>query len=577
MREQDKGKRLEKWIFGILILGSILVNIKNIFTSFDLDAEYALVMSYRMVQGDKMFLQMWEPHQTSAFLNAAFMWLYLTFFHTTTGIAIYTNLVGVILKGITTVVLYRTLRKYANRKALVCMCVFFFTFNPKDVLMPEFSNMQLWFSALLFCSLFQYIRNQEKKRWLLLAGFFLCLEILAYPSCVIVYFGVLLCLILYARNKVADILLLTVECIACGSLYVSYFVLRMGVEEFCSNIAEIVLGDESHSGSILAKGGGYGRDAAEMLAIMLFYAVVSWGVVKLYAFIKGIRSEKKWYIVCFLLCFFMQDLISIFVGSERLGYRATIFVMYGHLMVYLPICILGWVLCRYCSTEESQACRIGIVISVCGLTATLLLSNLTMFNTFAYGALGICTAMLSCGSAIDRREGGIRKSSCFCLLILFCGLTIFRGGFVISSMTDSRVSIFDIRGIVKSGPAKGLMSSYLGPYMINATMEEWEQYVEQGDRILLVKNSLRIGFLGYLYEDTEISVDSTISTPTYNEKIKRYWEKNPQKYPNVVAVDCWYGELRVAEDSWIMQWLENEFQADRVVDGKYWRYYLRED
>ena len=405
MQEQHKRKRQEKWIFGILILGSILVNIKKILTSFDVDVEYALAMSYRMVKGDKMFLQMWEPHQTSAFLTTAFMWLYLKLFHTTTGIAIYMNLVGVLLKWTTTVVLYRTLRKYADRRVLLCMCIFFFTVNPKDILMPEFSNMQLWFSVLLFCSLFQYIRNQEKKGWLLLAGLFLCLEILAYPSCVMVYFGILLCLMLYARNKRTDILLLTGECIAGGSLYILYFALHMGIGELWSNLREIALGDESHGGVALTKWSGYGRDAAEILAVVVLYAVLSYSLVKAYTFFKSRRTgippkSREWYIAVFLLCFCVQDFIRIITVAE--GAR--------HLAVYLPICILGWKLCKYCSVEESQACRMGIVINACGIVATLLLTNCTVFTTLAYGVLGVCVSMLSCGSAAIRRVGAAEEA-----------------------------------------------------------------------------------------------------------------------------------------------------------------------
>ena len=31
---------------------------------------------------DRMFLEMWEPHQTSAFFSATFLWLYMQLFHT---------------------------------------------------------------------------------------------------------------------------------------------------------------------------------------------------------------------------------------------------------------------------------------------------------------------------------------------------------------------------------------------------------------------------------------------------------------------------------------------------------------
>lgn len=70
-------------------------------------------------------------------------------------------------------------------------------------------------------------------------------------------------------------------------------------------------------------------------------------------------------------------------------------------------------------------------------------------------------------------------------------------------------------------------------------------------------------------------MDSTISTPTYDDKLLEYWEQNPEKQPNVVIVECWFGESKLKEDSWIMQWIDKEFQPDECVDGKYWRYYRK--
>ena len=32
----------------------------------------------------------------------------------------------------------------------------------------------------------------------------------------------------------------------------------------------------------------------------------------------------------------------------------------------------------------------------------------------------------------------------------------------------------------------------------------------------------------------------------------------------------------LTEDSWIMKWIEEEYQPAYYVDGKYWRYYFKE-
>ncbi len=50
----------------LLLAGSIAAAIKCIFVSLQMDEEYAISMSYRMLLGDKMLSQIWDPHQTSA-------------------------------------------------------------------------------------------------------------------------------------------------------------------------------------------------------------------------------------------------------------------------------------------------------------------------------------------------------------------------------------------------------------------------------------------------------------------------------------------------------------------------------
>ena len=62
------------FIYFILILGAC---ISFVFTNISYDAEYQLAMAYRFIKGDKMIVQMWEPHQTSAFLCTFFMKIYL--------------------------------------------------------------------------------------------------------------------------------------------------------------------------------------------------------------------------------------------------------------------------------------------------------------------------------------------------------------------------------------------------------------------------------------------------------------------------------------------------------------------
>jgi len=70
-------KRIEYLINVILILLSLLAILKSIFVSFDIDEGYAITQAYRMIKGDRLFDQMWEPHQLSAFFSAIFMFPFL--------------------------------------------------------------------------------------------------------------------------------------------------------------------------------------------------------------------------------------------------------------------------------------------------------------------------------------------------------------------------------------------------------------------------------------------------------------------------------------------------------------------
>ena len=77
----------------------------------------------------------------------------------------------------------------------------------------------------------------------------------------------------------------------------------------------------------------------------------------------------------------------------------------------------------------------------------------------------------------------------------------------------------------------------------------------------------------YVNEQTEAATFSTIDTPTYDENLIRYWEMYPEKVPTVIAVKAWNHEVEVAEDTWIMQWIHENYS--QYTDGNYWKFYRK--
>ena len=52
-----------------------------------------------------------------------------------------------------------------------------------------------------------------------------------------------------------------------------------------------------------------------------------------------------------------------------------------------------------------------------------------------------------------------------------------------------------------------------------------------------------------------------------------YFEINPGKEPTVVAVKCWFGNLDISPDSFIMKWVEEGYE--KIGDGSYFRFYRK--
>lgn len=163
----DGGKEKSFRILKIfLTISAIALGLKYIFVDFGIDAEFQVSMSYRLAKGDVMFKEMWEPYQTSAFLCAFLIKIYLTVFHTTTGIVLYLQTIGVLLDGIISYLLYRTVSRCLHYDSTAfIMAWIFFVVSPKDVPIPEYANMQIWFSLLLCLTLFFYYKNR-KRRWI---------------------------------------------------------------------------------------------------------------------------------------------------------------------------------------------------------------------------------------------------------------------------------------------------------------------------------------------------------------------------------------------------------------------------
>ena len=91
----------------ILVLVCAAVMLRSAFTGLEIDEEYALSLGYRLVSGDRLFYDMWEPHQLSSLPAAALLAMFIGITGGTTGVLVFFRLVVLACKAGMSCVFYR--------------------------------------------------------------------------------------------------------------------------------------------------------------------------------------------------------------------------------------------------------------------------------------------------------------------------------------------------------------------------------------------------------------------------------------------------------------------------------------
>lgn len=544
----------KKMCMGLLWAAVVLASIKSIFTDTGFDNAYTVAMSFRHLKGDGMFAQMWEPHQTSVFFTDFFLWLYHLFVPSYTGVMIYLQIVGTAFFALVAVPLYRLLKRIAGSGIAQLATMFFVMFRAKQTPFPDFANLQIAFSVLLFLCLVTFVREQQKSRYLCLAAVFLCLEILSYPSCLLAYIPAVLILFLKTQKRWKNIGLFTGVCALFGGIYVGYFVCRIGAQDFLRNLENIFYSD-SHSGEAFVSLWNYFYGLVTAVAWLTLCGAFTW--LLLWGMGKLFRKSADFFALYGIVLFLTEFAFLFLQKKTGLDWICTFYI--------IPAFLMALSCFSYKDMEEEEKCvwLTGNCFALCSFLSTWLLTDLGLITMAAYMALGGVVSL----AALRHR-----KKQIWIFLLSVCALVTMHRGLVVWGYANKGNiwMVQDVEAIVRSGPSLGVVCDYMTYYQITCDAEDHNQFVKSEDSLLLVGGWL-IDSMEFLLTDADISNYSTIDTPVYNEKLLDYLELYPEKRPTVVAVSCSYGQMQVSDASWIMQWVNENYEA--VGDGRYWRYY----
>jgi len=554
--------------YGLLLLAACA---SLVVTNLSYDAEYQLAMAYRLLKGDALITEMWEPHQTSAFLCAIIMKVFMAVTGSTTGIVLFIHVIGLLIRFLISVYFCKIISKVTGYIPGLIAGIMYLIISPKDLLVPEFSNMQNWFSTLMFLTLVHYLMN--RKAWLLVcSAVCLCLGVFSYPSFLIAYFAVFILLLCHSERKWRDILLYTGVCAGIGGAFVGHLLWITGWSAILDCLPIALAIEPSHTVNFSEKLWINAVGIAKIAGILAAVGIAGFAVQWIYglAVKKQTRANKitegifaAWYI---LLALLLADILK----AENHG---------GTSYPFLVLMGLGIWKRKLLSPREKMVYDSALWTGVINLLSTFLLSDHGILQAVPYMIVTICASTIPLYRWWkDCEENGFVRKWFLIGVHAFLLIIIFRSMYIHVPISGRAqiCSITSDLGLIRSGPARGIITDEAGAAMQRDSMAEWEQYIKPGDTIWILGEP--VDTLGYLYEDVEVGAPSVMSTPTYNQELLYYWELNPDKYPDVVILSSGFGNLswELLRNEWLMNWLEEEYQAKTVIDGNFWRYYFKE-
>lgn len=586
MQEIKKDKTIKYGGMVLLIL-SVAAAISKILVGFDIDEGYALSLPYRLLEGDKMFLEMWEIHQTSAIFAAALMKPFLAVTGQTTGLVLYVRIVCTFIHFILSVCMYKTLLLRIKKETAFLLSLIYFNFLPKWMMSVDFSIQFTWFFAiciLCFIRAEAACESQKYKKvygFMSLCGISLAFLVLGYPTMLVLYPVFVLLILCRKRDKKIRrnmVLCLTGSCVVLAALFLAYILSYMSLQELLNTIPN-VFSDGSHQFDADAKWSlwaGHVKDLVLQTIITLVPAVVLtlaalWLEQKKSSKAAGEESGNRFRLMLFGIYTAITSLIVI--GAN------VIHVSWGPFRLqirYIIMFVLGFVLLKSLKDKEKAKWVRDIVLVpvLAAFLAILLASNVGPVSSSSYLVAGVMAACFVFVTSVSEMNGIHNKNSGGVLLfftktamLLFVISLIMCKGYYVRVSEYPPSNILEKRVQITKGPAKGIFV-YPDEYdEITETYDNMVAYTDEEDLVLYLGTQT----LSNLYTKGRAVIPTTISTPAFNEQWIHYFELHKEKMPTVIflsksTVD---NQEKFFEQNVFGMWIAKHYDVKNRIDTKY--------
>lgn len=553
---------IQKIIIWILVILSVLASAAKILTGFDIDEAYALAIPYRILQGDRLFTDMWEVHQTSFLLPYLFMKLFYMATGSMAGVVLYMRVVTTIVHLAVSLLVLRLLKKILppNSMAAVLLALIYYNFLPKWMVSMDFSMQQLWFFTLfIFCLWKAHLldgfrdeggRRAEKRHlhrgqkwWLFGAGLMLALDVLAYPGMVVVYPAIVLLLLWKkGKGKWLNVCSLTGGCLIAALVFLCYIFSYMTPGELLKAVPKVFM-DGSHQYDLGTKLGLYMSQWMEVLVQSAILLIPSLGAAFIMGWVyrrAGLEDKYGKLSLGLLFCVVFEGMVSALISF------AGIFITWGPFRLQVRY-IIQFVM-AFCLWKSIYGKRKGEAEDVSGENADekslwiwmlwlsfaaflgiLLASNVGPVTSSSYLVIGnLVFAALSL--LASEKAGTAMKGLAYGAAGLFLLSLIMCKGYYMRNTEYVPGDISEPLAKVEEGPLAGIYVPIEDQMRYTDDYETIQSHTTDKDRVLFMGTE----GLCNLYANGKVVIPTTISTPAFNEQWVDYFTLYPQKQPTVI-------------------------------------------
>lgn len=523
--EMTKTQKNVRWWYIVLLVLSLAAVVPKILIGIDHDESYIVTMGIRLLNGDRLFAEMWELHMTSAWPAYLGIYLYKLVTGTLDGCVIFLRVMSVVVQFMVAGYGYYVLKKYYSRDAAVLGAVFIANFLPRATQNLEYGLLEMLFVLLALLLLLDELmcrKAQQRTRGLRIffAGICYALGVLAYPTIIVSFPMILIALYVLQEEESRRFklpLMFALVCACCAVVFLGEVFSYLPISEFLNSLTGI-LADGTHSDTLKTQ--TYLPQLLELLkrgGLMLLVSLGLWLVYR--------RWEKDKRLLWYGL------LLAgglIFVGLNITGLRPS-----GPIGLQIRYMIPAAAGLWFAWLRKDKELTVLFLIPGWAIYAGAMIGSNMGFEenaSFLYAAiLGAVVIMTEYAGA---QSVWFYRAGVTCMASLLLGI-IFSKGCLVRVTGTSPSNIMEERQQVDDGVLCGI---YVAPEEYQAYQNkerEIKEYSDEADCVLYLGDDA----ICNTFTEGNFTSATCISTPVYNEEWVMYYENEEHPFPTLVFVD----------------------------------------